>query len=583
MISPLWRRIVAKGLLVSWILVSLAASAAMYSLWWQRERAVFLGVDPQGQREAIWKQAGLPDGVLALLPRLETWPTDASYSIHGDTNRQSYLKYLLLPRVPRGSDRYVVDVDSLQIQGEGSERIREREAPLRGVSAPLGSLLIAAGITLLLRRLAHRSGMSVPEAFALSCLLIMMAVVASKAVLFTSFPACVVLSAVSVGGWLWQLTSVLRGQGTLQEEGECARPVRKVRADWRSVRFDRWELLFIVLLLSSLVWSVLMAVVVVPDDWDAWAIWGAKAKALALAVGPLRDVTYFGHGDYPLLWPAVWALSGWCGGGWEEMGSRIWGPVFMLMCSWEIIHVVWRNSDSRRAALLAAALFATIPMVPLVASWSYAEAPLWLMTICTYGCLSRWRSTGSTADIACAALFTVAAAMTKNEGVLFSALVVLWIFASRRQGRLGALGMLAAIFCCLYLPWVYWVKIHLALSSHATEGLHISPEILARAAERLPVALEVIGRMWMDPRQWNVVLWGLALAMLYAMCRGEQREDFLLPLGMLLAYCVIVVFHTADIYWQVGTSWNRLTLQAIPLSLAMVVPRLVNPVRRWMM
>jgi hypothetical protein len=255
----------------------------------------------------------------------------------------------------------------------------------------------------------------------------------------------------------------------------------------------------------------------------------------------------------------------------------------MLMCSWEIIHVVWRNSDSRRAALLAAALFATIPMVPLVASWSYAEAPLWLMTICTYGCLSRWRSTGSTADIACAALFTVAAAMTKNEGVLFSALVVLWIFASRRQGRLGALGMLAAIFCCLYLPWVYWVKIHLALSSHATEGLHISPEILARAAERLPVALEVIGRMWMDPRQWNVVLWGLALAMLYAMCRGEQREDFLLPLGMLLAYCVIVVFHTADIYWQVGTSWNRLTLQAIPLSLAMVVPRLVNPVRRWMM
>ncbi len=580
MISPFWRRFVAKGLLGCWIIVSLAALAAMYSLWWQRERAVYLGVEPLGQREAIWKQAGLPDGVLALLPRLETWPKDASYSIHGDSNRQSYLKYLLLPRVPRGSERYVVDVDSLQIHGEGTEHILEKNVPFPAVSAPLGSLLVVAGITLLLRRLPHRSGMSVPEAFALSCLLVMLAVVASKAIFHRASPGFAALLVVSGCGWLWRLAHALKKHRTLKEEGGSAYPVRLVRAYWRAARFDWWELLFIALLFFSLVWSALMAVVVVPDDWDAWAIWGPKAKALALSVGPLLDVTYFGHGDYPLLWPAVWALSGWCGGGWEEMGSRIWGPVFMLMCSWELIHVVRRNSDSRRAALLAAALFATIPMVPLVASWSYAEAPFWLMTICTYGCLTRWRVTGSNVDIACAAILTVATALTKNEGVLFSVLVVLWIFFSRRPGRFKAMGMLAGMFFFLYLPWVYWVKIHLALSSHATEGLHLSLETLTRAAERLPTALEVIVRMWADPRQWNVVLLGLVASIVYALCRSKQREDFLLPVGMMLAYCIIVVFHTADIYWQVGTSWNRLTLQAIPLALAMVVPRLVIPVRR---
>ena len=582
MVSPSWRRFVVKGLLGCWIIVSLAASLAMYSLWWQREKVNFLGVDPQDQRRVIWKQAGLPDGVLALLPRLETWPNDASYSIRGDTNRQSYLKYLLLPRVPRGSERYVVDVDSLQIQGEGSERILERELPLRGVFAPLGSLLIMAGITVLFRRITHRSGLSIPEALALSCLLVMLVVVASKAVLLQSFPAFILLSVISGGGWLWQLTRALKRHRMLKEEGSSAFPIKQVHADWRSVPLDRGELIFIVLLLSSLIWSVLMAVVVVPDDWDAWAIWGAKAKALALTVGPLQDVTYFGHGDYPLLWPAVWALSGWCGGGWEEMGSRIWGPVFMIMCCWELIHVVWCNSASRWASLFTAALFASIPMVPLVSSWSYAEAPFWLMTICTYGCLSRWRATGSTMDIACAALLTSAAAMTKNEGVLFSALVFLWVFASRRPGRYQAIGMLTAIFVCLYLPWVYWVKIHLALSSHATEGLRLNWGTLARAAERLPIALEVIGRMWADPRQWNVVLWGIAVTMLYALCQRQQREDFLLPLGMLLAYCIIVVFHTADIYWQVGTSWNRLTLQVIPLSLAIVVSRMVIPVRQWL-
>jgi len=65
-----------------------------------------------------------------------------------------------------------------------------------------------------------------------------------------------------------------------------------------------------------------MSVVVVPDDWDAWAIWGSRAKLLALGHSPLIDVTKFGHTDYPLLWPSIWSFSGWCAGGWEEQWSR---------------------------------------------------------------------------------------------------------------------------------------------------------------------------------------------------------------------------------------------------------------------
>jgi hypothetical protein len=68
--------------------------------------------------------------------------------------------------------------------------------------------------------------------------------------------------------------------------------------------------------------AFVMAVTSVPDDWDAWAIWGARAKVLALGNGPLEDVTWFGHADYPLLWPSLWACSGWCAGGWEEQWIR---------------------------------------------------------------------------------------------------------------------------------------------------------------------------------------------------------------------------------------------------------------------
>ncbi len=581
MINLPWRRFLALGLLGIWATVSLAAMGAMYTLWWQRERVAYLGVDVKTQRGIIWNQSGLPDGLLALLPRLETWPPNISYAIDGDINRQSYLKYLLLPRMPRGSDDYTVDVDSLRVEGAGSLSTFEGEKSSRGLFAPLLSFLIVSGITLLFRKTAGQSEQSIPEAFALSCLLVMLIVVAAKTLFHQAIPGFIILSVMAVLGWL--LAAAAWWLDYRQKRGCGFIPGKKRLLDlWLSMRASRWEVFFCLLLLASLVWSMLMSVVVVPDDWDAWAIWGAKAKALALGAGPLQDVTYFGHGDYPLLWPAVWALSGWCGGGWEEMGSRIWGPVFMLFSSWELIHVVWRRSACRWPALLAGTMFASIPMVPLVASWSYAEAPFWLMTLCSYGCLLHWRETGDRRDITCAALLAVAAALTKNEGVLFALLALLWIFATGRPARIRAMGLFLAVMACLYLPWLYWVKIQLVLSSHATEGLRLNWDTIIRAGERLPTAVEVIGRMWADPRQWNVVLWGLAVAMVWSFKQPGHREDFLLPMGILLVYCIIVLFHTADIYWQVGTSWNRLTLHVVPLALAIVVPRLVHPARQWL-
>ena len=77
-----------------------------------------------------------------------------------------------------------------------------------------------------------------------------------------------------------------------------------------------------------------MSVVVVPDDWDAWAIWGSKARVLAQGTGPLYDVTRFGHPDYPLLWPTIWAFSGWLtGGGGKNAGARAGEPFFSCFLS----------------------------------------------------------------------------------------------------------------------------------------------------------------------------------------------------------------------------------------------------------
>ena len=174
-------------------------------------------------------------------------------------------------------------------------------------------------------------------------------------------------------------------------------------------------------------WGVLMSVVVVPDDWDAWAIWGAKAKVLALGRGPLTDVIYFPMPDYPLLWPAVWAFSGWCAGGWEEHWSRAWGPIFMALCAWEMGLILSRLTGRRSFGLLIGVSFLSIPMVPLLSSWSYAEAPLWLMISCCFGRLLLWKREMWDRHLMIAALFAAGAAYTKNEGLFFAVVCLVWL------------------------------------------------------------------------------------------------------------------------------------------------------------
>lgn len=329
------------------------------------------------------------------------------------------------------------------------------------------------------------------------------------------------------------------------------------------------------IIVLNLFWSFLMSVVVVPDDWDAWAIWGAKAKVLALGKGPLIDVTHFGHPDYPLLWPSVWAFSGWCTGGWEEKWSRGWGAVFLLLSAWVLFLIIRRKTQSEMAGMLTAAFFLSVPMVPLLASWSYAEAPLWLMMLCGLACLVRWQESGKTCDAVLAGLFGAAAAYTKNEGVLFALLLGCW-FAAVSGKRVVSVTFFFGVFLVCYAPWIYWTRVVHDLGSHTTTGLHLSAETLRWAADRLPAAVEAIRRMWIDIRQWSIVGWGMGIAWVYLLFspRTRNRLALLLPAFMLAAFLIIIVFHAADVAWQVGTSWNRLTVQVFPLFFVTVIPEM---------
>ena len=421
-------------------------------------------------------------------------------------------------------------------------------------ASPKGLLLsftVLLGWAALLRKI-WRGHITWPESLALACLFFTLLVLPSRLFFLSAEPAFGGAIILALVGWAMLIANTFLQH--IQEKEAAAPPAEGVLA-----------LLLIALIATALLLSFLMAVLVVPDDWDAWVIWEGKAKMLALGQGPLEDVTRFGHAEYPLLWPTIWAFSGWFSGGWEEYWSKGWGTLFLLLCVWEMLLVVRKESGSHSAGLLAAALFVSIPNVPLITSWASAEAPLWLMMTCGLACLLRWRSEGKGKDAVLAGLFAAAAAYTKNEGLLFALLLGLFFLLSiRHQYKAFFLYLFAFTLCSL--PWFWYLRLHLDLGT--TFAFHLDINKLAWAIERIIPATTAICAMWLDLRQWNIV--GL-LVLLAVFMPQVHRYLLLLPLGLLLGYFVIILFNSNEINWQIGTAWNRLTVQILPLLLILLV------------
>jgi len=572
------RKILIWLLGICWLSVTFAALAGMYHLWWQRERVLYLGKSVTQQREAVFQRAGFPSSLVERTGALtKQWPADTRYKPHDDSTSLSYIKYLLIPRIPADNTSYTVQVKGEELAFTEAN-VNQRQilnTQLPDTNNPFGLVLsftVLLGWAGVIRQL-WKKRLTWPESLALSCFLLTLLVLPTRFFFHSANVAFIGATLVGVMGWL----SMIFNHISIKDKARWTEGVTGILFVPFAGKKRKEQILVFLLLgitLGAIFWSFIMSVVVVPDDWDAWAIWGSKAKVLALGTGPLHDTTKFGHPDYPLLWPTIWGFSGWLSGGWEECWSKGWGTIFLFFCVWEIVHIVKEKCSSLTAGLLAGALFVSMPNVPLLASWSYAEAPLWLMMTCGLACFLRWQDRSSQGDVVLVALFAAAAAYTKNEGVLFAVLVgTLFFLGGRNQSR--AAFIYGSTFVLCYLLWWYWSRIYYDLGSHATTGLHLDTNLLHRALERAPSAFEVIVKMWSDIRQWNIVGFGITFFLfgtLFGFGHKEQQFYLLLPAGLLLGYLVIILFHNAEIYWQIGTAWNRLTTQTLPLFLMLLVP-----------
>jgi hypothetical protein len=207
------------------------------------------------------------------------------------------------------------------------------------------------------------------------------------------------------------------------------------------------------------------------DDYDSWAIWGSKAKALTLL--GWADPKFFAvsaadpiQRAYPLVVPSLEAVGARAMGGFDP---RLIHLQFLLfgVAGIAALHALLRE---RVASWLLWPLLVALAAAPAFLGQlltAYADVPLALFVAAGLLAGARWLEDGEPRTLALMTLFLATAALTKPEGILFAAAAYVGLALASRSVRMLAIS--AAVVLVVLAPWELWVLVH-----HVPAGTSIS-------------------------------------------------------------------------------------------------------------
>jgi hypothetical protein len=286
------------------------------------------------------------------------------------------------------------------------------------------------------------------------------------------------------------------------------------------------------------------------SEWDAWAMWTMKAKAITLLggldAGVFAGVPYHHlHLDYPLLLPAV-----------EAVGFRFMGAV-----DTQVIHL--------QAALLTAALVLSLPRllagrVPAVVAWAsallivvspslisqagagLADAPLAVFFAMAAVCGWRWLAEGRRELLVLTALFAAAVLATKREGTPFVAVLMLVLIVAAGRGRRREALAAGAAALATAVPWQLWLHANGVDTSNGEipYAKVLDPGYLAGRLGRIPTGAASLVWHALQPGAWLVIVPAAAIAVVLAARGGERRTAVFVA-----AVACLVLASTVWAYW----------------------------------
>jgi hypothetical protein len=309
-------------------------------------------------------------------------------------------------------------------------------------------------------------------------------------------------------------------------------------------------------------------------DWDAFAVWGLKAKVLfheSLGSRPayFHDLSLsYSHLDYPLLVPMLVASEYALGGGVQETAGMLLFP-FLFLALALVLHAGLRWKLEPVPAALLTALAMTTPVCLRWAGAGQADLALALFYAAALIQLARWVEEGRRSDLWLALLFSAFCLHTKNEGLglaLANVLVLAGLgFLRRDRNHWRAVGTFTLGLLALWLAWAWWSSD--IPRTHEDYAARLRPATLWANRERLgPILSAFAGRIvaW---NQWGL-LWLLlgtatALGWRQARSRAVQVVWVLLALHGLM-YGIAFLVTPWELQVLLDNSLDRLLLHLLP-------------------
>ncbi len=314
---------------------------------------------------------------------------------------------------------------------------------------------------------------------------------------------------------------------------------------------------------------------------DAWTIWNLAARFIYLSgdhwLSLLPKNAWF-HADYPLM------LSLNIAEGWSIVGvnsTRI--PIFIaFLFVISIIGLLFSAlaiaKDIQQAAL-AAILVASLPQLPFLGSWQYADLPLAYFFLATGALFYLYTLTGETRLIVLSGLFAALSAWTKNEGLMFAiiSLCVCLILSIREKKNL--------------LKYFAWGSFFPALMIVLFKMLTPPNDLFVDKAKSI---LQLF-----DPLRYQIIFsktiafvfsfggWPISFALvlllyiLFVSAKPESKGKLWLPallcLCQLIGYFGIYLITPHQINTHIDTSLDRLLFHLFPLAIFLLFNVLPSP------